>query len=138
MWARIGHADWYPAVSDLRATVRKFAARLRQRYASEIERDPRVFKRRVVFYLKRSLPPGPGRPCEEAVSKAVELRAQGKSWREIYPACLPGFAALDSTARQLNQSRLRSAVRSRQTSRRRRRKSTRIVPPCRAEALTLP
>lgn len=105
-------------VTDLRAITREFAARLRVEFASEIEQEAGAFKRRVVRLLKAELPPGPGRPYAEVVTRAMQMRMQGKSWREIYANCLPEkIAGPDSL--QLAQSRLRSAVRARRNTRRR-------------------
>ena len=109
-------------MNDLRATVRKFAARLREQFESEIERDTRGFKCRVVTLLKESLPPGPGRPCTEIVTRATSMRAQGRSWQEIYAGCLLHVEG-GSDSRQIAQSRLRSAVRARRNSARRRRRA---------------
>jgi len=106
-------------VSDLRAVVRKFAARLRREFVSEIERDPRRFKQRVVGLLKAALPPGPGRPCDEMVGHAIKMHAAGKSWPEVYAACIPSIDSLDSDSRQLAQSRLRAAMRARKSRRKR-------------------
>jgi hypothetical protein len=105
-------------VIDLHATIRKFSRRLRHEFASEIERDARGFKERAVRLLKASLPPRPGRPSTEVVTRAAEMKAQGKGWAEIYAACLSPIAAPDS--RQVQQSRLRCAVRSRSNTHRRR------------------
>jgi hypothetical protein len=98
-------------VSDLHATIQKFSRRLRHEFATEIERDARGFKDRAVRLLKASLPPRPGRPSTEAVTHATEMKALGKGWAEIYAACLPSNASPDS--RQVQQSRLRCAVRFR-------------------------
>jgi hypothetical protein len=112
------------ARGNLAATIRRFVMKLQREHALEIERDARGFKRRAVSCFRRFLPPGAGRPCDEAISRADDLRGAGRPWREIYQLCVPGFSALDSTARQVAQSRLRSAVRSRRNIRRRRERAT--------------
>jgi hypothetical protein len=121
-WPQVG-PKFYPMVSgqdvrDLYATTQEFAALLRLEFASEIDQDARGFKRRVLGFLKSELPPRPGRPRTEAVTHATEMLAQGKTWQKIYAACLSPIAAPDS--RQVQQSRLRCAVRSRRNARRRR------------------
>jgi hypothetical protein len=103
---------------DPKALTQQFAALLRIEFASEIEKDPRRFKRLVLGLLKAELPPRPGRPPSEAVTRAIEMLEQGKSWRKIYSKCLPPTSSQDS--RQLSQYRLRCAVRSRRSGRRRR------------------
>jgi len=108
-----------PLLPDLERTIQNFAARLRSEFRAEIDRDAPGFKRDAVRLLGAALSsgPGPGRPCIEAVTRAIELRAQGKPWQAIYAQCLPASLAGDS--RQIAQYRLRCAVRSRH----RRRKS---------------
>jgi hypothetical protein len=102
----------YPKIqADFSKIVRKFVEELRTHFRSEIEHDPRLFKGKVLRMLKASLPPGPGRPRAELVSLAAKMRAQGKSWCAIYAECVSTTLAGDS--RQVAQSRLRSAVRSR-------------------------
>ena len=109
--------------SNLERTVQDFAARLRSEFSADIEHDASGFKRQVIGFLSTALPPGPGRPRSEAVTRAIEMLAQGRSWQQIYGECLPqvlsGPGGADS--RQLNQSRLRCAVRSRRNAIRRRR-----------------
>jgi hypothetical protein len=105
-------------VRDLGALVQEFGDLLRREFAANIERDARGFKRDALCLLRAALSPGPGRPRSEAVTLAIELRAQGKPWQAIYSQCIP--SALVDDARQLAQSRLRSAVRSRHNAGRRR------------------
>lgn len=100
------------ASKDLCTTVRRFANLLCLDFASEIERDAGEFKRRVIRLLKGALPPGPGRPCAKLVTRATYMRTKGKSWQEIYAECLSGIISAPES-RQLQQSRLRSAVRAR-------------------------
>lgn len=105
-------------VRDLRTAVQEFGGLLRREFATEIERDARGFKRDAVCLLRAALSPGPGRPRSKAVTLAIQLRAQGKPWQAIYAQCIP--ASLVDDARQVAQSRLRCAVRSRRTAGRRR------------------
>jgi hypothetical protein len=107
-----------PLLPDLERIVQNFAARLRSEFCTEIGDDERGFKRRAVRLLGAALSPGPGRPRSEAVTLAIELLAQGKPWQAIYAQCIPLSVVDDS--RQIAQSRLRDAVRSRRIAGRRR------------------
>ena len=100
--------------------VQDFDERLKHDFATEIESDTLGFNRRVIRALNSELPPRPGRPCIAVVSRAVEMRARGQSWQQIYAVCLASDE--EPSFRQLAQSRLRSAVRAR----RKRKKSTAI------------
>jgi len=102
-----------------------FTKSLRHDYAPEVARDARVFKRRVVELVRRGLPPGPGHPRDDVVTRAVELRAQHKSWCYVYRQCIPGFSHLSDEIQQLARIRLRSAVRSRKIRQQRRNASKR-------------
>jgi hypothetical protein len=102
-------------LAELRETTRRFTVELRRQFADEIEYDARSFKLRVLALVKQGLPPKRGRPCDKAVTRAVEMRAQGRDWRAIYADCIPATTAGDS--RQVAQSRLRSAVRARRRRR---------------------
>jgi hypothetical protein len=99
--------------ASLAGTIQNFAARLRSEFRAEIDRDAPGFKRDAVRLLGAALSsgPGPGRPRSEAVTLAIELRAQGKPWQAIYAQCIPSSVVDDS--RQIAQSRLRDAVRCR-------------------------
>lgn len=108
---------------NLDRAIRQIAARLKRDFADEIARDAAAFKRRAVHRLRLHLPPGPGRPCLGSVTQAAEMRAQGKPWKDIYPACIPGHATMDPASRQVAQWNLRNAVRSRRNARRRRSKA---------------
>jgi hypothetical protein len=102
-------------VSNLRRTVRKFAAELRRQYRAEIERNPARFKRRAVGLLQRNFSSRPGRPCLRPVTRAFRLRARKIPWLKIYPVCLPPHAG------ERERYNLRVAVRMRRLRRKRRR-----------------
>src|SRR5260370_224528 len=72
-------------------------------FGTEIEGAGRSFKRDCVCLLGEDLSPGPGRPRNEDVTLAIDLRAQGKPWQAIYAQCIPSSLADDS--RQVAQSR---------------------------------
>ena len=104
------------AVSDLSRTVRQFVSRLLDEFSADIEKDPSRFKHQVVQLLKAELPPGPGRPRGAGISRAAEMREEGRAWREVYAECLVDKSG-GPESRQVIQSRLRSAVRARRNSR---------------------
>jgi hypothetical protein len=100
-------------VKGLRRQIRDFTDSLRRDHSRAIDADARGFKHRVLRLVRLSLPPGPGRPSKEMITRAVELRAQDRPWLEVYRECIPGFPGLGEGLRQLAMTRLRSAVRSR-------------------------
>jgi hypothetical protein len=105
-------------LKDLPTRVRVFAHCLRIDFASDIERNAGEFKRRVIRLFKAELHPKPGRPRTEHVTRASEMRRQGKTWQQVYAECLRHVIGT-SDSRQLAQYRLRCAVRSRCKTRRR-------------------
>jgi hypothetical protein len=112
---RTGMAD-----GKLGETIRRVTLKLQREYAAEIERDPGGFKRRAVSCFRRLLSPRPGRPRDEAITWAVEMRSRGRPWREVYLSCVPNFASMDSDARFRACLRLRDGVAKRQKAARRR------------------
>ncbi len=109
-------------MARLAQRVREFTDALRRDYGREIHRNPRAFKHQVVRLVRLGLPPGPGRPPDEAITRAIQLRERGTPWLEVYRKCIPNFADLGDGDRQLAMTRFRSAVRSR-THQRKPRKS---------------
>ncbi|HEV2379921.1 MAG TPA: hypothetical protein VG206_09020 [Terriglobia bacterium] len=97
----------------LAGQVNTFVKSLRHDYAREIARDARAFKRSVVELVRRGLPPGAGHPRNEAITRAVEMRARSKPWLEVYRQCIPAFSSLGEGLREIAMNRLRAAVRSR-------------------------
>jgi hypothetical protein len=106
--------------NDLAGVIRKFTARLRRDFEANILQDSHGFKKQVVKLFRLHLPPGPGRPQEESITHAEEMRAEGAPWLEVYKKCIPGFLDLDDESRVLAMIRLRDSVRSRRCARRRR------------------
>ena len=116
-----------PEQLTLDRTMRQVAIDLKRRFPLQISQEPRQFKKKAVYYLKCYLPPGPGRPAEEAVTKAIELRKQGQDWKQIYPQCICNHSQLLPAARRVAEGNLRAARRARGNAARRRkrqRKST--------------
>ena len=101
-------------MKELSSTIRQFAKRLCHDYASEIAADPWGFKRKVKRLLRIYLPPGPGRPRKETITRADERHRQGTAWPEIYSQCIPNYASLRWSERRLEIGRLRNGVRARQ------------------------
>ena len=104
----------------LERLARRFSERLKCHFAEEIRQDPRSFKKRVVTLVRRALPPFGGRPPENAIDRAIELRKLGQRWKEVYAQVIPDHAHLDSAARCRAESNLRAALRSRRNARKRR------------------
>mgnify|MGYP001590472797 CR=1 FL=1 len=100
-------------VKELGPTIRQFAKRLRHDYAAGISADPRRFKKRVVRLLRIHLPPFPGRPRKETITRALELHRQGTPWSEIYSQCIPNYGSLQWRERRVKIARLQNAVRAR-------------------------
>ena len=111
---------------NLDRTMRQVAARLKRDFAAEIEDNPAAFKRRALHALRIHLPPGPGRPCLDFVTRAVDMRAHGNAWKEIYP-CIPDWPNLNPAFRSVAQWTLRAAVRSRRNAARRRKRQRQLI-----------
>jgi len=117
---KVGSTKSGRTARDLPRTMRQIATRLRRNFAEEIVADPRKFKKRAVHYLKRHLPPFPGRPPEASLTRAIELCKEGLEWKQIYPLCIPGHSELPPAVRRQAESNLRGACRSRRNAAKRR------------------
>jgi hypothetical protein len=100
-------------VKQLDAAVRAFAIKLCREYAGEIDADPCGFKQRAKRLIGCYLPPYPGRPRKESVTRACELKRQRVLWPEIYAKCIPEYKSLTWPVRRLEIARLLNAVRAR-------------------------
>jgi hypothetical protein len=98
---------------ELRQLSAVFAAELKRRFEEQIARDARGFKKTLLSTLKRMLPPGPGRLPVAAITKAIQMRKLGRTWKDIYPATIPNYSELGRAERHLAESNLRAACRSR-------------------------
>jgi hypothetical protein len=114
-------------VGNLELAVKRFALRLRREHPEEVRADARGFKNRVCGLLRRYLPPFTGRPTEDSITTAAELRKQNCQWKDIYPLVIPGHATLDPPVRRQAESNLRAALRSRRNARRRRNRRRRFI-----------
>jgi hypothetical protein len=97
-----------------------------QQFARRICRThPRAFthvnatatKEAVIRQIRATLPPHPGRPRMDSVTRAWEMKRLGVEWRAIYPQCISGFVTLTWKERRKEIARLRNAVRARCGSR---------------------
>ena len=115
---------------NLERDVKQFTARLQRRYPDQIAADPKAFKKRARGLVGRNLPPFAGRPMEESINQAAELRKQEYEWKEIYPLVTPDHARLDAALRRQAESNLPAACRSHRnaTRRRKRLKSLATIP----------
>jgi hypothetical protein len=102
--------------------VKAFALKLTANFRDEISSDPRRFKKHVIEVLRRSLPPFSGRPTDESVTTAANMRANQEKWLAVYRAVIPNHSQMDPAARSYAESNLRSAVRSRRNARARRKR----------------
>jgi hypothetical protein len=88
---------------DLESAIRKFADSLKRDFAAKIAGNARAFKQRAVRLLRVNLPPGPGRPADELITKAERMYRARKSWKEIYNECIDHFSEIkDNATRQLD------------------------------------
>jgi hypothetical protein len=108
--------------AELDGVVSQFAAHLCRDFADEIAADPKGFKKQATHHLKRHLPPFAGRPTEDSITKAIDLRKRGNQWKTIYPLVIPNRAQLDAAVRRQAESNLRAAVRSRRNAAKRRKR----------------
>jgi hypothetical protein len=110
-----------PQKKDLARQVQDFTDSLQRDYADEIAQHPAAFKQDVVHLIRMNLPPGPGQPCHQDVTQAVEMYRKHRPWSEIYRVCIS--KDLRGPELYLAQIHLRDACRTR------RRRGTRTKPP---------
>jgi hypothetical protein len=118
----------------LPSTFRKGLAKLARRYARVFEGKP-TLKNVAVRYLRGLLQPHrrSGRPCDQNVTTASLLfrryrrtyptEPYSQIWSRIYPIAIPGLNGLPPREASDQKRLLRSAVRARPNSRRRRSKA---------------
>ena len=96
---------------QFRAELRDFARQLGRNHAERWERDPRKARELAVQCFRKYLPHARlGRPRSADVTRALELRQQGKRWPEIYGELI---SDRDPDRRIAKRLRLRAAVRAR-------------------------
>jgi len=98
---------------QLQTRIAEIAASLIVQFAPQTIEDERWLKQSAPWLLRCALPPKPGRPRDEEITRAVEMRAQGKSWATINadPKCIdPNLMGAD---RQLALYNLHKSVWSR-------------------------
>jgi len=110
-------------VLSIEQEAKRFTRRLRREFGALIQMDAKTFKKCVMSCVRRGLPPFVGRPSDDAITRAIELRKQGLPWKEIYQQCISNHACLPPAERHQTQIKLRDACRSRKNARRRRGKA---------------
>lgn len=118
--SKTGRRPRWKAVVD--RAVQDLTSRLKEQHGQLLADDDhaREFKKYIVRRIKADLPPGPGRPPNAAITKAMQLRDQGVSWGDVCLECIPDFNELPIGKRQVLKSELRSRCRSRRNTARRR------------------
>ncbi len=91
--------------------VLKAGAEIRDKYSEAL--SERAKADRAVRLFRAALIPRrqPGRRLSESVRIAIEMRASGKNWQNVYAEALPGYRAMDRYERQWRCSNLRRNVR---------------------------
>lgn len=97
-------------MKDPEFIIREFALRLKNDFATEIARDARGFKKKVLHWVRQELPPRRGRPNDPRLDAAARMIAQGKTTRDVLIAQVPGFGRLDTYGRYLAEKGLRAAI----------------------------
>lgn len=110
-------------VLSIEQEAKRFTRRLRREFGALIQMDAKTFKKCVMSCVRRGLPPFVGRPSDDAITRAIELRKQGIPWKEIYPQCISNHACLSPAERRQAEGNLRAAKRSRKNAHRRRSRS---------------
>jgi len=102
-----------PSVSHkVFAEFQKLRVRLFQIFSESVKKDSRRFSLMLASYARLTFRAGgPGRPGDETISSAFEMRQKNRSWPSIYAALQIGSVS--------DRSKLRDAVRRRQHAKRR-------------------
>ncbi len=111
--------DVTPTTQKLEHLLCGLAVRLKREFADQISHDPAIFKKQVIRFIRRELPPKPGRPNDPRIDAAARLVEQGKSVKAVLRIQIRGFDKLDPYERYLAEKGLRAAI-----SRRRKRQTT--------------
>jgi hypothetical protein len=70
------------------AEFRRFRDRLlNEVFSKERRADPRLVDRVLADQARRMFQAEPGRPNNDLVTRAYEMRLRGKLWEEVYSAC---------------------------------------------------
>ena len=92
------------------AAAREFASFLRTHFAQEIARDAKAFKKCVLRWIRRELPPRRGRPNDPRIDAAVRMVQQGRSVKDVLRLQIPEFDSLDTYGGYLAEKGLRTAI----------------------------
>lgn len=85
--------------------VECFAYHIRNISSADLTLDQTAFNKSVVALVRSEFPSHPGRPREEAISRADYLHKQGRTWTEVYTE----LGIVDPVAKE----NLRAAIRAR-------------------------
>jgi len=96
--------------TSVESAAREFAAFLKNHFAIEIARDARGFKKSLLRWIRRELPPRRGRPNDPRLDAAAQMVAQGKSVRDVLRMQIADIDTLDSYGRYLAEKGLRAAL----------------------------
>jgi hypothetical protein len=96
---------------ELCLLVRSFGKCLRNTFPSAIDQDPGAFKNLTVRLVKKELPPHSGRPADEVITRASEIRKAGADWAHVYAECLPPNLSGEDLV--IAKENLRAALRAR-------------------------
>lgn len=95
--------------------VESLLTRMKNRYGAELQRDPAGVRDALVRALKDGIPVPKGRPRDEAITKAEEMRQEGRGAAEIAAFLYPdAWSGADKYHRRYLVSQARAALRQRQ------------------------
>lgn len=97
----------------LAVETRRFTDRLQKMFSPEITRNAVGFKKLVLRFVRRALPPRPGRRNDPQIDAAIQLLQQGKTVRDVLQRQIPDFEKMDSYARILADRGLRKSLAAR-------------------------
>ena len=102
--------DARPRFKHLEALTRDFTEQLRREFAQEITSDPKAFKTYLIRLVRRTLPPGRGRPNDPRIDTAMQMIEQGRTIKEVLRSQIRDFEKLDTYGRYLAEKGLRAAI----------------------------
>jgi hypothetical protein len=118
-----GPAQVCLSYTSVEAAAREFTSLLKTKFAQDVARDAKAFKKQVLRLIRRELPPGRGRPNDPRLDYAARMVGQGKTVKYILRSQIPGFDKLDTYSRYLAEKGLRAAI-----ARRRKHRASRDTP----------
>jgi len=95
---------------SVEAAAREFASFLKIHFVQEIDRDAKAFKKSVLRWIRRELPPRRGRPNDPRLDLAARMVHNGKTIKEVLRFQLASFDRMDTYGRYLAEKGLRAAL----------------------------